>query len=140
MKYLPITEFGAAPLTKKPEDAGYWTNAPTPTCTSRSSLRSMAVRRKSSSNPDHRRNYGLFRELLLQLSNSLTANELEELKFLCGDVLPRGRLDSIKQGFELFQALEHLNKLSLEKRDFLASKLSALDRVDLSNKLLGTEG
>ena len=87
-----------------------------------------------------RSNYGLFRSLLLELSNSLTANELEELKFLCGDVLPRGRLDSIKKGFELFEALEHLNKLSEKKRDFLASKLSALNRVDLSNKLLGTQG
>ena len=86
------------------------------------------------------RNYGLFRSLLLELSNSLTANELGQLKFLCGDVLPKGRLDSIKEGFELFEALEHLNKLSEKKRDFLASKLSALNRVDLRNKLLGTQG
>ena len=98
---------------------------------------------RASSDPPRgvdRSNYGLFRSLLLELSNSLTANELEELKFLCGDVLPRGRLDSIKKGFELFEALEHLNKLSEKKRDFLASKLSALNRVDLSNKLLGTQG
>ena len=63
-------------------------------------------------------NYGLFRSLLLELSNSLTADELKQLKFLCGDVLPKGRLDSIKKGFELFEALEHLNKLSEKKKGF----------------------
>ena len=60
-------------------------------------------------------NYGRFRSLLLELSNSLTADELKQLKFLCGDVLPKGRLDSIQKGFELFEALEHLNKLSDKK-------------------------
>ena len=84
--------------------------------------------------------YGRFRSLLLELSNSLTADELKQLKFLCGDVLPKGTLDSIQNGYALFEALEHLNKLSEKKRDFLASKLSTLKRVDLSNKLLGTQG
>ena len=81
-----------------------------------------------------------FRSLLLQLSNSLTRKELQELKFLCGDVVPRGRLETINHGFELFEALEHLNKLSVRDRDFLASKLIAVKRTDLRNQLLEIEG
>ena len=81
-----------------------------------------------------------FRSLLLQLSNSLTGKELQALKFLCGDVLPRDKLETINHGFELFEALEHLNKLSVRDRDFLASKLIAVNRIDLRNHLLEIEG
>ena len=35
-----------------------------------------------------------FRSLLLQLSNSLTRKELQELKSLCGDVVPRDKLET----------------------------------------------
>ena len=78
-----------------------------------------------------------FRSLLLQLSKSLTRRELEGLKSLCGDVVPRDRLETINHGFELFEALEHLNLLSVRDRDFLASKLIAVNRVDLRSQLLG---
>ena len=81
-----------------------------------------------------------FRSLLLQLSNSLTRKELQELKFLCGDVVPRDKLTTINHGFELFEDLEHLNKLSVRNRDFLASKLIAVKRTDLRNQLLEIEG
>ena len=81
-----------------------------------------------------------FRSLLLHLSNSLTRKELQELKFLCGDVLSRLELQTINHGFELFEALENLNKLSVRDRDFLASKLIAVNRTDLRNQLLGIEG
>ena len=43
-----------------------------------------------------------FRSLLLQLSNNLTRRELQALKFLCGDVVSRYRLETIisdRQGF-----------------------------------------
>ena len=78
-----------------------------------------------------------FRSLLLQLSNSLTRRELEKLKSLCGYVVPRDKLRTINHGFELFEALEHLNLLSVRDRDFLASKLIAVNRVDLRSQLLG---
>ena len=81
-----------------------------------------------------------FASLLLQLSNSLTRKELQELKFLCGGVVPRDRLETINHGFELFEALAHLNKLSVRDRDFLASKLIAVNRTDLRNQLLEIEG
>ena len=81
-----------------------------------------------------------FRSLLLQLSNSLTRKELQELKFLCGDVVPRDKLETIDHGLKLFDALEDLNKLSVRDRDFLASKLIAVNRTDLRNQLLEIEG
>ena len=81
-----------------------------------------------------------YRSLLLVLSNSLTIADLQELKFLCADVIPAGRLERITQGIELFGAMEQLNMLSEENRDFLASKLIAVSRNDLRNKLLGIEG
>ena len=81
-----------------------------------------------------------YRSLLLELSNNLTTADLHELKFLCGDVIPAGRLEKITRGFELFGALEQLNMLSEENRDFLASKLIAVKRSDLRNKLLGIQG
>ena len=81
-----------------------------------------------------------FRSLLLQLSNSLTGKELQLLKFLCRDVVPRDKLETIDHGFKLFEALEHLNKLSVRDRDFLASKLIAVNRTDLRNQLLEIEG
>ena len=83
---------------------------------------------------------GNFKSLLLQLSNSLRGNELRELKFQCGDVLPIYVLETINHGFQLFQALEHHNMLSVRKRDFLASKLIAVNRIDLRDQLLGLEG
>ena len=81
-----------------------------------------------------------FRSLLLQLSNSLTGKELQALKFLCGDVLPRDKLETINHGFELFEALEDLNKLSVRDTDFLVSKLIAVNRTDLTCQLLEIAG
>ena len=79
--------------------------------------------------------HGDFRSLLLPLSNSLTRKELQELKFLCGNVVPRGKLETINHGFELFEALEDLNKLSVRDTDFLESKLIAVNRPDLRDQL-----
>ena len=81
--------------------------------------------------------YSNFRSLLLQVSKSLTSRELEALKVLCRDVVPRDKLRTINHGFELFEALEHLNLLSVRDRDFLASKLIDVNRVDLRSQLLG---
>ena len=85
-------------------------------------------------------NSGNFRSLLLQLSNCLTGNELQELKFQCEDVLSRHEWTTINHGFQLFQALEHHNMLSVRERDFLASKLIAVNRIDLRDQLLGLQG
>ncbi|KAL9959172.1 hypothetical protein ACROYT_G036266 [Oculina patagonica] len=81
-----------------------------------------------------------YRGLLLELSNSLTSSDLEGLKFLCREVIPAGRAEKITRPFEFFSALEQLNMLSEENRDFLASKLIAINRNDLRNKLLGIQG
>ena len=88
----------------------------------------------------NKKKHSNFRSLLLQLSKSLRGKELQELKFLCGDVVPRDKLETIDHGLKLFDALEDLNKLSVRDRDFLASKLIAVNRTDLRNQLLEIEG
>ena len=85
-------------------------------------------------------NISTYRSLLLDLSNSLTSLDLKLLKFLCRDVIPARQAVKITRPFEFFAALEQLNMLSEENRDFLASKLIAVNRNDLRNKLLGIEG
>ena len=85
-------------------------------------------------------NISTYRSLLLDLSNSLTSSELEQLKFLCRDFIPAGQAENITRPLEFFAALEQLNLLSEENRDFLASTLIAVNRNDLRNKLLGIEG
>lgn len=81
-----------------------------------------------------------FKSLLLQLSDSLSREELGELKFLCEDVLPRYELERINDGLKLFEALENRNMLSEGNRDFLASILIGVNRTDVGSKLLETEG
>ena len=81
-----------------------------------------------------------YRGLLLEISNNLTSTDLDGLKFLCREVIPAGRAERITRSFEFFSELEHLNMLSEENRDFLASKLIAINRNDLRNKLLGIQG
>ncbi|XP_068688923.1 uncharacterized protein [Montipora foliosa] len=82
---------------------------------------------------------GDFRTLLLEISNELTISDLAMLKFVCGDVIQAGAAEKITQPFELFSALEQRNMLSEENRDFLASKLSAINKKRLRNKLLGIQ-
>ena len=80
-----------------------------------------------------------FRRLLLEISNELTDLDLNRLKFLCKDEIPAGTAERIREPFELFDELEKGNFLSEKKREFLASKLSDLNRVSLGKKLLGSK-
>ena len=81
-----------------------------------------------------------FRLLLLEISNEITNADLAKLKFLCEDVIPSRTAEGISQPFELFSALEQRNLLSEQNREFLASKLSDVNRIALRNKLLGIQG
>ena len=81
-----------------------------------------------------------FRARLLRLSKSLTASELEQLKFLCQDDIPAGRAEKITEPFQFFSELEQLGKLSDGKLCFLSSILVAIGRIDLSKKLLQIQG
>ena len=81
-----------------------------------------------------------FRRLLLDISNEITNADLAKLKFLCVDEIPFRTLEGMSKPFELFTALQQGNLLSEQNREYLASKLSHVHRVDLSNKLLGIQG
>ena len=81
-----------------------------------------------------------FREILLDISGHLTTSDVQELKFLCRDPIPAGRAQKITNAIELFTELENLGLLTDKKREFLASKLIAIRKKHLGDKLLGIQG
>ena len=81
-----------------------------------------------------------FRGLLLELSNALTRDELNSMKYVCKELIPAGRAERIERPHEFFSELEKLNKLGDNNREFLASILVNINRTDLRNKLLGIRG
>ena len=85
-------------------------------------------------------NKSSFTELLLDLSNGLTSEELSELKHLCRDDIGAAKLEKIERGYELFQALENRTLLSKDKRNYLSTKLTAVGKSNLSDRLLGKLG
>ena len=81
-----------------------------------------------------------FRRILLNISGHLTTDDVKELKFLCKDHIPAGKAQKITDAIELFSELENLDLLSDKKREFLASKLIAIRKKHLGDKLLGIQG
>ena len=81
-----------------------------------------------------------FRGLLLEISNSLTTHEIQDLKFACADYIPAGKAEKFKRAHELFSELERMNLLGENNKDFLASVFARIGRSDLRNKLLGIKG
>lgn len=76
----------------------------------------------------------LFKTLLMSISNQLTTEDLEKMKF--GLELPQGTLEDVQKPFELFRRMMNAKLLSAENRGQLASLLQFAGRADLSNKLL----
>lgn len=75
-----------------------------------------------------------FNFLLNDISQNLSQEELDSMKFLCKDIGKR-RLEKLSSGLQLFQALEEQDKLSKEDTQFLAKLLSNIKRSDLEKKL-----
>ena len=81
-----------------------------------------------------------FREILLDISGHLTTDDVKELKFLCKYHIPAGKAQGITDALDLFSKLENLALLTDKKREFLASKLTAIGKKHLGDKLLGIQG
>ncbi|KAJ8350281.1 hypothetical protein SKAU_G00254110 [Synaphobranchus kaupii] len=73
---------------------------------------------------------------LLRLDGDLHSQEVEDLKFLCRDVVPQKQLDNVKAGTDLFLLLEEQGLLG-EHCHFLAELLLTIQRLDLL-RVLGT--
>lgn len=77
--------------------------------------------------------------VLLEISNQLNNDNLEKLKFLVRDLLGKNKLEKIKTGHELFNALSERGKLGDDNTDFLSQLLRQAGRDDLSEKLTNLE-
>ena len=76
-----------------------------------------------------------FRRCLSRISNDLSRQDLDELKFACRDVVPVSRMEKIHTGIDLFAALEERDYLRMDKLDFLVGCLSNIDRHKLLDYL-----
>lgn len=76
-----------------------------------------------------------FNKILLDISNQLSPDELDKLKFLCRDVIGKKDLEKIDSGHRLFQVLGERCKLSADNTKPLSDLLDGIKRPDLSEKL-----
>ncbi|XP_033728057.1 uncharacterized protein LOC117317363 [Pecten maximus] len=76
-------------------------------------------------------------KLLLEVDSELDSGDIENMKFLCQDVIPLSKLQKIDRGIDLFVQLEHANKISPKKGDMemLVEILFRVRRLDLVKKL-----
>lgn len=76
-------------------------------------------------------------KLLLDVDAELDSGDLENMKFLCQDVIPFSKLQKIDRGIDLFGQLENGNKISPKVGDFemLIEILYRVRRLDLVKKL-----
>ncbi|XP_072448925.1 FAS-associated death domain protein isoform X3 [Chiloscyllium punctatum] len=76
-----------------------------------------------------------FAALLNNLSQSLSRDNVDSLKFLCREMIGKRRLEAMASGLQLFQQLEELNLLGPDNTDTLSGLLSAIQRHDLQQQL-----
>ncbi|KAM8763137.1 FAS-associated death domain protein [Acanthopagrus schlegelii] len=74
--------------------------------------------------------------VLLEISNELSPEQLEQMKFLCEDI-GKKELEKIDTGTKLFRVLKERRKLDLDNTEYLCKLLTDIRRDDLSDKLKG---
>lgn len=76
-----------------------------------------------------------FNSVLLHISDQLSAPQLDDLKFLCRDMIGKRELEKITGGLKLFELLTERGKLGADNTDCLSQFLIQIKRQDLANKL-----
>lgn len=76
-----------------------------------------------------------FRILLFDFSEELTRQDVEKMKYLALDFIPRGRAENIQNGLHLFDALERNARISPQNLDLLKEMLVKIGREDLGSKV-----
>jgi len=77
-----------------------------------------------------------YRMAMIEVFNNLRRSDTDALKFLCSDFIPVSKLERIKNGCSLVQALEQLCLISQPNNVyFLAELLWLIQRIDLLQKL-----
>ncbi|KAM8894596.1 FAS-associated death domain protein [Spinachia spinachia] len=76
-----------------------------------------------------------FNKLLLDISNQLTQDQLEKMKFLVRGMVGKRELEKITSGTQLFQVLAERRQLGSDHTECLSKLLRDIGRSDLSDKL-----
>eukprot|EP00061_Rhincodon_typus_P009964 g33862.t1 len=76
-----------------------------------------------------------FAALLNSISNSLSRDNVESLKFLCRELIRKRPLEAVTSGIQLFQQLEELDLLGPDNTQTLSRLLSEIQRQDLQQQL-----
>ncbi|KFQ00426.1 Protein FADD, partial [Leptosomus discolor] len=73
--------------------------------------------------------------LLHSFSSSLSDGELSSMKFLCRETIGKGKLQSLRNGMELFSILLEQHLIARDKVAFLQGLLKSIKREDLVSQL-----
>ncbi|KAL3993505.1 polymeric immunoglobulin receptor [Sarotherodon galilaeus] len=76
-----------------------------------------------------------FNSVLLEISNAMSADQLNEMKFLVQQEIGKRNLEKIGSGRELFQLFRERGKLAEDNTAFLSELLKEIKRQDLSDKI-----
>ncbi|XP_023281317.1 FAS-associated death domain protein-like [Seriola lalandi dorsalis] len=78
--------------------------------------------------------------VLLKISDQLSSENLDNMKFLCRDMIGKKDLEKVTTGSKLFLLLMERGKLGPDNTECLSKLLTDIERKDLSDKLQGLEG
>ena len=76
-----------------------------------------------------------FRSAIRKLTEHLTSEDVQSMRFLCESAIPTGRLEKTHDALTLFQALEEHGKLSANNLYFLNSLLEGINKTHLMSLL-----
>ena len=75
------------------------------------------------------------RKRLLYIAGKVPRTKLDDMKFLCRDVVPVARMEKVKGALDLFTALEERGEIADGKLDFLVKILNGVGLASLTNEL-----
>ncbi|KAG7221785.1 hypothetical protein INR49_028859, partial [Caranx melampygus] len=73
--------------------------------------------------------------VLLKISDQLSSEQLDKMKFLCKDDIGKKDMERISTGSKLFQFLMERGKLSADNTEYVCRLLSNIQRHDLADQL-----
>lgn len=81
-----------------------------------------------------------FKAHLMSISNQLTSDDLNKMKFVLQDDLPKRKLEGVQQPYQLFSLMMEAKLLSANNLTRLAELLKSAGRMDLSNDVFQQVG
>ena len=71
----------------------------------------------------------------MELSDELTTEDIEKLKILCVDLIPRWKAEKVNSGLELFDLLEQDTIICEQNVSFLVEMFNTVRRMDLVSRI-----